>query len=146
MKIPAVLDPIGCLQSPVLGPSIGSAPLGAFITLSIALPRVVLEVILIDPLGLTPFLSFVLALSFAFGISRCLQLLEEHSLIDLPGPKQLVFLDSLHCGLQSGAICHKLIDLPPGVPLRPQECEFRRGWPPPCYRWPIKPVIPFIQV
>ena len=41
--------------------------------------------LLVDTLGLTPFLSFILALSLTFGVFWCLQLLEEHPLIDLPG-------------------------------------------------------------
>ena len=71
-----------CLQCPVLGPYIGSAPLGALVTLSITLPRVCLEMLLVDTLGLTSFLSFILTLSLTFGIFWCPQLLEEHPLID----------------------------------------------------------------
>ena len=76
-----------CLQYPVLGPYIGSTPLGALVTLSITLPRVCLEMLLVDTLGLTSFFSFILTLSLTFGIFWCPQLLEEHPLIDLPGPK-----------------------------------------------------------
>ena len=115
-----------CLQCPVLGPSIGTTPFGGLVILAITLPWVVLEVVLVDALGLASFLPLVLTLSFAFGISWCLQLLEEHPLIDLPGPEKLVFFDGLHGSLQGGAVCHELIDLPPGIPLRPQECELRR--------------------
>ena len=57
-----------CLQRAVLGPYIGSAPLGALVTLSITLPRVCLEMLLVDTLGLTSFLSFILTLSLTFGI------------------------------------------------------------------------------
>ena len=146
MEISAVLDPIGCLQCPVLGPSIGTTPFGGLVILAITLPWVVLQVVLVDALGLASFLPLVLTLSFAFGISWCLQLLEEHPLIDLPGPEKLVFLDGLHCSLQGGAVCHELIDLPPGIPLRPQECELRRWWSASCDRGPIEPIIPFIQV
>ena len=123
-----------------------SAPFGGLVVLATTLARVVLEMVLVDALGLTSFLSFVLTLSFALGISRCLQLLEEHPFIDLPGPEKLVFLDGLHCGLQGGAICHELVDLPPGIPLGPQECKLRRRWSSSCDGWPIKPIIPFIQV
>ena len=45
-----------------------------------------------------------------------------------PWSRKLVFLDGLHCRLQSGAICHELVDLPPGISLRPQECELRTRW------------------
>ena len=146
MEISAVLDPIGCLQCPVLGPSIGTTPFGGLVILAITLPWVVLEVVLVDALGLASFLPLVLTLSFAFGISWCLQLLEEHPLIDLPGPEKLVFFDGLHGSLQGGAVCHELIDLPPGIPLRPQECELRRWRSASCDGWPIEPIIPFIQV
>ena len=128
MEVSAVLDPIGCLQCPVLGPSIGSTPFGGLVVLATALPRVVLEMVLVDALGLTSFLSFVLALSFAFGFSRCLQLLEEHTFVDLSSPEELVFLDGLHGSLQGGAVCHELVDLSPGIPLGPQECKLRRWW------------------
>ena len=90
---------------------------------AITLAWVVLQVVLVDALGLASFLPLVLALAFAFGISRRLQLLEEHTFIDLPGPEKLVFLDGLHCRLQSGSICHELVNLPPGISLRPQECK-----------------------
>ena len=100
MEVSAVLDPIGCLQCPVLRPSIGTTRFGGLVVLATTLPWVVLEVVLVDALGLTSFLPLVLTLSFAFGISRCLQLLEEHPLVDLPGPEKLVFLDGLHCSLQ----------------------------------------------
>ena len=120
--------PLGALHCPVLGPSVGSAPFGGLVVLATTLTRVVLEMVLVDALGLTSFLSFVLTLSFALKISRCLQLLEEHPFVDLPGPEKLVFFDGLHCGLQGGALCHELVDLPPGVPLGPQECKLRRRW------------------
>ena len=146
MEISAILDPIRCLQCPILRPSIGTTPFGGLVILAITLPRVGLQVVLVDALGLASFLPLVLTLSFAFRISWCLQLLEEHPLIDLPGPEKLVFLDGLHCSLQGGAVCHELIDLPPDIPLRPQECELRRWWSVSCDGWPIEPIIPFIQV
>ena len=146
MEITAILDSIGCLKCPVLRPSIGTTPFGGLVILAITLAWVVLQVVLVDALGLASFLPLVLALAFAFGISRRLQLLEEHTFIDLPGPEKLVFLDGLHCRLQSGSICHELVNLPPGISLRPQECELRRWWSPPCYGGPIEPIIPFIQV
>ena len=108
-------------------------PFGGLVILAITLAWVVLQVVLVDALGLASFLPLVLALAFAFAISRRLQLLEEHTFIDLPGPEKLVFLDGLHCRLQSGSICHELVNLPPGISLRPQECELRRWWSPPCY-------------
>ena len=125
MEIPAILDLIGCLQCPILRPSIGTTAFGGLVILAITLAGVVLQVVLVDTFGLTSFLPLVLTLSFAFRISWCLQLLEEHPLIDLPGPEKLVFLDGLHCSLQRGTVCHELVDLPPGIPLRPQECELR---------------------
>ena len=146
MEITAILGSIGCLKCPVLRPSIGTTPFGGLVILAITLAWVVVQVVLVDALGLASFLPLVLALAFAFGISRRLQLLEEHPFIDLPGPEKLVFLDGLHCRLQSGSICHELVNLPPGISLRPQECELRRWWSPPCYGGPIEPIIPFIQV
>ena len=128
MEITAILNSIGCLKCPVLRPSIGTTPFGGLIILAITLAWVVLQVVLVDALGLASFLPLVLTLAFAFGISRRLQLLEEHPFVDLPGPEKLVFLDGLHCSLQSGAICHELVDLPPGISLRPQECELRTRW------------------
>ena len=67
------------------GHVLGLPPLGPLSP--ITLPRVCLEMLLVDTLGLTPFLSFILALSLTFGVFWCPQLLEEHPLIDLPGPK-----------------------------------------------------------
>ena len=145
VEVPAVLDPIGCLQCPVLRPSIGTTSFGGLVTLAITLAGVDLQVVLVGTL-LASFLPLVLTLSFAFRISWCLQLLEEHPLIDLPGPEELVFLDGLHRSLQGGTVCHELVDLPPGIPLRPQECELRRWWSASCDGWPIEPIIPFIQI
>ena len=56
---------------PSSGPSIGTTPFGGLVILAITLPWVVLEVVLVDALGLASFLPLVLTLSFAFGISWC---------------------------------------------------------------------------
>ena len=69
MEITAILDPIGCLKCPVLRPSIGTTLFGGLIILAITLSWVVLQVVLVDALGLASFLPLVLTLSFAFGIS-----------------------------------------------------------------------------
>ena len=65
MKITAILDSIGCLKCPVLRPSIGTTPFGGLVILAITLAWVVLQVVLVDALGLASFLPLVLSLAFA---------------------------------------------------------------------------------